>query len=191
MWPLGAFSIAVVALAIYNITVLRRGEFCPPPLVETLRRQMGEFQLRNAVEDARASPAYLGRMLARSLPAMDPNDAETLGREQVHETISEFAERTNGQSTSGSSSVMIERMLITVDDRGAIELNGRVLRPRPGEGLIPELAERLRRYQSVARLSGTEPQVLIQCAEAAAEQRFIDVLGACRRAEIDRISILD
>lgn len=97
MWPLAAFSIAVVALALYNISVLRTQEFCPPALVKQLHRDMSAFQVRTAVETARDHPSYLGRMLGRSLPAMDPDDKETLGREQIHEAISEFAERTNGQ----------------------------------------------------------------------------------------------
>jgi len=97
MWPLAAFSIAVIALALYNVSALRTNEFCPPDLVKQLHNNMSSFQVRTAVETARDHPSYLGRMLGRSLPAMDPNDKETLGREQVHEAISEFAERTNGQ----------------------------------------------------------------------------------------------
>lgn len=97
MWPLAAFSIAVLALALYNISALRTAEFCPPNLVRELHGNMSAFQVRTAVETAREHPSYLGRMLGRSLPAMDPSDRETLGREQVHEAINEFAERTNGQ----------------------------------------------------------------------------------------------
>ena len=96
-----------------------------------------------------------------------------------------------GGAAAEMGTVRIERMLITVDDQGTIALNGRALRPPPGTDLIDELAERLRRYGAVAKRSATEPQVLIDCADAASEQRFIDVLGACRRAGIDRISILD
>ncbi len=96
MWPLGAFSIAVLALAVYHALILRRAEFCPPRLVTALRDEMAAFRVRSAVEQAGQSPTYLGRLLVRALPVLDPDDLETLGRPQVQEAMGEFAARVNG-----------------------------------------------------------------------------------------------
>lgn len=96
MWPLGAFSVAVLALALYHALVLRRSEFCPRPLAARLQTHMAAFQIRSAVEEAGRSRTYLGRMLTRALPALDPDDLETLGRPQVQEAMGEFAARANG-----------------------------------------------------------------------------------------------
>ena len=96
MWPLGAFSVAVLALAVYHALVLRRAEFCPRTLVQALQEDMAAFRVRSAVEKAGKSPTYLGRLLTRALPVLDPEDLETLGRAQVQEAMGEFAARVNG-----------------------------------------------------------------------------------------------
>lgn len=96
MWPLGAFSIAVIALAGYNLIALRKGEFCPRRLVGGLQDHMSAFRLRSALDMAREDGSYLGRMLARSLPSIDVTDRETLGRDSFQEAMGDFALRANG-----------------------------------------------------------------------------------------------
>ena len=95
MWPLGLFSVAVIALAIYNLLALRLVEFCPPRLVEELRADMSAFDLRHALDRVRRDASYLGRMLSRSLPSIDSTDRRTLGREKFQESIADFALRAN------------------------------------------------------------------------------------------------
>jgi biopolymer transport protein ExbB len=97
MWPLGAFSVAIVMLALYNGIALRTQQFNPPGLVQQLRRHMRAFEVRSAFETAQASPTYLGRMLTRALPSLDASDRETLGREKVQEAMGDFALRANGR----------------------------------------------------------------------------------------------
>ena len=96
MWPLSAFSIAVIALAGYNLFTLRKTEFCPPALVENLRGHMSAFRLRSALAAAGGDGSYLGRMLTRSLPSIDATDQETLGRDAFQEAMGDFALRANG-----------------------------------------------------------------------------------------------
>jgi len=76
MWPLGLFSVAVFALALHNILSLRSSLFCPPGLVNDLRRLMEQVRIRDAFELAKASPTYLGRMLSRSLPSIDSSNPD-------------------------------------------------------------------------------------------------------------------
>ena len=97
MWPLGLFSIAVVALAIYNLAVLRPSEFCPTELMQRLQSHMRKFELRQAWQTTHGDDSYLARMLHRSLPSLDPQDLHTLGREQVQEAMGDFALRANGR----------------------------------------------------------------------------------------------
>ena len=100
MWPLGLFSIAIVALATFVMMMLRRSEFCPDSLSQELKLHAERFELRTALAKAESSPTYLGRMLARSLPYLDSDDEETLGRERVHEAMAEFGARNNGRYMS-------------------------------------------------------------------------------------------
>lgn len=100
MWPLGLFSFAVVALATFVMMILRRSEFCPESFSRELDAHAAGFELRTALAKAEDSPTYLGRMLARSLPYLDPEDEETLGRERVHEAMAEFGARNNGRYMS-------------------------------------------------------------------------------------------
>ena len=97
MWPLGLFSIALIALAMYNAIVLRVREFCPPRFVEDLKHLMRTFELRSAHEHALGNPSYVGRMLSRSLPSIDPTDRQTLGREKFQEAVGDFALRANSR----------------------------------------------------------------------------------------------
>ncbi len=112
--------------------------------------------------------------------------AATLQKEEADLPV-----RMPGGSGGPDAAVHVERMLIAIDDGGSVTLNGQPLLTRPGTHIVAELSTRLRRYESVARVANAESAVVIQCADAAAEQRFIDVLSACRRAGIEQISLLD
>ena len=57
---------------------------------------MNSFNLRHALQAAKEHPSYLGQMLGRSLPNLDPADHETLGREKVQEAMGDYALRANG-----------------------------------------------------------------------------------------------
>lgn len=92
---------------------------------------------------------------------------------------------------TSASPVELERMIIDVDDHGTVRLNNEPLSPRPGLTEMQQLRDRLSRYAAVARVSGSNPRVEIQCADAAAEQRFIDVLSASHGAGIERIRLVD
>lgn len=83
-----------------------------------------------------------------------------------------------------------ETLRIHVTAQGVIELNQEPLRHRPGQRDIELLVERLERYVAMTAAAGAAPRVLIDCDDAAAEQRFIDVLNACARAQLPQVSLL-
>ena len=95
MWPLGALSIMWVALVVYNFLQLNTKKFCPPDLKDAVMEHMGACRVRSAIEVSAESPSYLGRMLATALPHVDATDPETLGRDDVEDSIAEFTVKEN------------------------------------------------------------------------------------------------
>lgn len=94
-----------------------------------------------------------------------------------------------GVVAEGSEPVHVDQMVISVEASGAILVNEEVVDSSLNSRQVPVLKERLRRYRGVAELTGTQPLVIIQCADAVAEQRFVDVLNACAAAGIRHVSI--
>lgn len=92
--------------------------------------------------------------------------------------------------SSAAATTQLEAMRIRVTAQGALELNQQPLSLRPGQRDVDLLVERLERYAAVAAMSGSTPRVIIDCDDAAAEQRFIDVLNACSRANLPQVSVL-
>lgn len=97
-----------------------------------------------------------------------------------------------GFSTDASStSQQVENMRIEIDDNGAVWMNQSIVNAGSEYTVMELLAERLHRYATVVDVSGGEPKVMIRCSGAATEQRFIDVLNACRRARIEQIHVIE
>ncbi len=95
MYPLGACSLAMVALVIYNFIQLGRSKFVPDDLRQQIHEYMAGCKVRSAIEVASTSPSFLGRMLATSLPHVDATEPETLGREHVEDAMADFTAREN------------------------------------------------------------------------------------------------
>ncbi|MCP5539732.1 MAG: MotA/TolQ/ExbB proton channel family protein [Akkermansiaceae bacterium] len=95
MWPLGAMSVALITLAVYNSMQLTGKKFVPPMLKQATLANMAEVRVRSAIEDAAASPSYLGRLLATALPHVDATDPEKLGRDSVDDSMADFALKEN------------------------------------------------------------------------------------------------
>lgn len=90
--------------------------------------------------------------------------------------------------TEGDMPAM-EHMRIDISDRGTIRLNREPVIGHSGEPDTVVLAERLARYKGMASATRSRPRVVLRCADAASEQRFIDVLNACTKAGIESIQI--
>lgn len=83
----------------------------------------------------------------------------------------------------------MEHMRIDITERGTIRLNQEPLVGHSGESDTSVLAERLVRYAGMAAATRSRPRVVLRCADAASEQRFIDVLDACTKAGIESVQI--
>ncbi len=97
MYPLGAVSLAVVSLAVFNFIQLTKTKFCPPVLHQTLLENMQQCRVRSAIEVASQDASFLGRMMAYSLPFVDATQPETLGKESVEEAMADFTVKENRQ----------------------------------------------------------------------------------------------
>jgi biopolymer transport protein ExbB len=62
----------------------------PEELKLALFDHMSNCRVRSAIEMASASPTFLGRMLAYSLPHIDATNPDDLGRDAVEDAMAEF-----------------------------------------------------------------------------------------------------
>lgn len=88
-------------------------------------------------------------------------------------------------SSGGGAPVEIDQMTIEVNGTGHIVLNDEVLDTDAESREVPLLLDRLRTYAESARLTDSEPLVIIAADDAAKGQRFIDVLNALSDPGVD------
>lgn len=86
--------------------------------------------------------------------------------------------------TDGRETFVIDRMELEVNAVGHIVANGEVLDTDADSREVPLLLDRLKTYAESARLTATEPVVLLAADDAAKGQRFIDVLNALSHSEV-------
>jgi len=93
MIPLALLSIFWLTLLVFNSLQLAKGKFVPRGLRVQLMDMMSQVRVRSAIEASAASPSFLGRMMASSLPNVDATDPETLGRAHVEDAMADFTAR--------------------------------------------------------------------------------------------------
>ncbi len=93
--------------------------------------------------------------------------------------------------SDGSSKVEIDMMTVEVNAAGQVVLNDEVLDTDPTNREVPMLTDRLRTYVESAKLTDSEPMVIIAADDAAKGQRFVDVLNALAdpTVNINRVTI--
>ena len=82
-------------------------------------------------------------------------------------------------------------MTVQVNAAGHVVLNDEVLDTDATNRDVPMLTDRLRTYVESARLTDSEPMVIIAADDAAKGQRFVDVLNALadKTVNINRVTI--
>ncbi len=81
-------------------------------------------------------------------------------------------------SSGEPGQVEIDMMTVKVNPAGHVELNDEVLDTDGTSREVPLLLDRLKTYVESAKLTGSDPMVIIEADDAAKGQRFIDVLNA-------------
>ena len=94
-----------------------------------------------------------------------------------------------GVSQVESRAVSVDQMLIEIDAAGAILVNREPVETDITNHDVPVLTDRLERYSAAARIAQSEALVVVKADGRVPEQRFIDVLNACARADIRNVSI--
>ncbi len=94
-----------------------------------------------------------------------------------------------GVESNDTREVKIDQMLIQIDPAGAVIVNEEVSDSDPNDRDLPNLTDRLTRYAASAQVANTEPQIIIDCADEAMGQRFVDVLNVCAKANIANVSL--
>lgn len=87
--------------------------------------------------------------------------------------------------SNSASEVEIDQMTVEVNNSGHIVLNEEVLDTDIASRDVPLLLDRLRTYAESARLTDSQPMVIIAADDASKGQRFIDVLNALADPDVN------
>ena len=94
-----------------------------------------------------------------------------------------------GVSTTDSDPVKVDQMLIKITPDSLITVNGEVVDSDPNDRSLAGLTERLQRYAQSVKLAGSEALIVIDTANEAKQQRFVDVLNACAKNGLKNVSL--
>lgn len=94
-----------------------------------------------------------------------------------------------GISQSDAKEIKIDQMLVKVDSTGTVIVNEEISDSDMNDRDLPNLTDRLSRYAASCVVANTEPQIIIDCADEAKGQRFVDVLNVCAKADIQNVSL--
>ncbi|MFP4156354.1 MAG: ExbD/TolR family protein [Opitutales bacterium] len=94
-----------------------------------------------------------------------------------------------GTSSESVAPVQIDPMRISVGDDGSVRVNDEVTDTDMEDRTLPALTSRLERFAASAKLTDSKALIVIDAADEALQQRFIDVLNACQKAGLKNISL--
>ena len=86
---------------------------------------------------------------------------------------------------ASSSDVEVDQMTINVNGEGHVEVNGELLDTDTSSRDLPRLFDKLSQYADAARLTNSEPVVVISADDAAKGQRFVDVLNTLAHEKVN------
>lgn len=95
-----------------------------------------------------------------------------------------------GTSQIAGEPVKIDQLRLRIDAESEIYVNDERMLAAPGDRELAKLTERLVRYAASAELAGARPVIILDCADEAREQRFVDVLNACTKAGIKNVTLM-
>lgn len=90
MIPLVVLLAATLFILVFCMMSLKKDKFCPDALRDELIALMNECRVQSAIKLASESPTYLGRLVAYSLPNIDANRPEDLGKDGIEDAIADF-----------------------------------------------------------------------------------------------------
>ena len=94
-----------------------------------------------------------------------------------------------GVATNQSDPVKVDQMLIKITPDALIMVNGEVVDSDPNARTLAGLDERLERYSASVKLAGADALIVVDTADEAPQQRFIDVLNSCAKFGMNNVSL--
>ena len=94
-----------------------------------------------------------------------------------------------GVASTESDPVKVDQMLIKITPDALIMVNGEIVDSDPDARTLSGLDERLERYSASVKLAGSEALIVVETADEAPQQRFIDVLNSCAKNGMNNISL--
>jgi len=94
-----------------------------------------------------------------------------------------------GTAAVAGDPIKIDRMTLRIDEQSRVWVNDDLAEAELDRRDLPRLLDRLLRYRQSAEIGGSKPLVVVDCADEAKEQRFIDVLNACTKAGIQTVTL--
>jgi biopolymer transport protein ExbD len=107
---------------------------------------------------------------------LDPKEAD-LGM-QLPTTVS-----------TSAAEVEVDQMTIEVNGEGHIVVNDETLDTDIKDRDVPLLSAKVNEYAEAAKLTGSQPIVVVSADDASQSQRFVDVLNALAGAGIKNVTI--
>ena len=95
MWPLGAMSIAIVALSVYCLMDLSPKNFSPPELVAKLDSDFENGDFESAMTAAQASPTCLGQVIHGATEYIYERGYEVLDGDTIYDLMADASQDFN------------------------------------------------------------------------------------------------
>ncbi len=95
MWPLGAMSIAIIALAVYCFLDLKPKNFFPPEIVSQLETAMENGDVENAMRTSEESPTCLGQVMHGATEYIYERGYETLDGDTIYDLMADASQEFN------------------------------------------------------------------------------------------------
>lgn len=156
MYPILLLSVILIGLAVYNTMQFTKKRWVPDDLRAGLLDHMANCRVRSAIELASASPSFLGRMMAYSLPKIDATEPEALGRDAVEDAMAEF--------TAAE----------TRDPMTWVNYSNTILQAAPMLGLLGTVSGMVQAFAILGISKGTDPAEL---AGAISEALYTTMFG--------------
>lgn len=94
-----------------------------------------------------------------------------------------------GIQSEESEQLDVDQLMIKVMDDGSIWVNEQPVGDNLEDRKPEQLMEALERYSAAVKLTGSESMVIVDVANGAKHQRFVDVLNACHVTGLKNISL--
>lgn len=95
MWPLGAMSIAIIALSVYCAMDLSRKNFYPLEVLGPLESAMESGDVHAAMREAEASPTCLGQVMYGATEYIHERGYETLDGDTIYDLMADASQEFN------------------------------------------------------------------------------------------------